>query len=247
MIYDEWNPAMIDSISVNGVYFTPAGLCRDVAAMAQVRGNVVDCCAGIGKMVWWANQYDYYHKRIKSITCIEINPDFVEIGKRLLPQANWVCGSIYDKSIWDKITKDLPNNKFDDMLSNPPFGKNGQKIEWLNYNGSRDLMAVELCLRYAKSGYFILPSGSVSFAYSGERYYKQRMSRDVEKFVKANKEFPFSMIADGIDTSIYEKNWQNLKGIRVEACNIAVHPFYSDWVEDTLIYQIENNLFKHEY
>jgi hypothetical protein len=86
-IYEEWNPAVIDSISMNGVYFTPNGLCRDVVAMAQVRGHVVEIAAGIGGLAYWAKQYDTYPQRVKSITCIEINPQFVEIGKRLLPEA----------------------------------------------------------------------------------------------------------------------------------------------------------------
>ena len=81
-----------------------------------------------------------------------MNPAFVEIGKKLLPEANWICGSAFDKSIWDQITKDLPDNKFDVCVSNPPFGKcpGDMKTDWLRYNSDLELMVLELTLLYSK-------------------------------------------------------------------------------------------------
>jgi hypothetical protein len=192
-----------------------------------------------------AKQMDTYTSKIKSMTCIELNPRFVEIGKKLLPEANWICSNVFDEQLWKDLTKDLPDNKFDLMLSNPPFGNHPVKCDWLNYNGVRDLMALELCLKYSTGGYFIMPTNSVSFRYSGERYYKDepdRYSKKLLKFIKENKEHLFDMVCDGIDCSIYNDQWKNLNGIGVEAVNVAIYPYYSDCKEDNLYYKLTNTV-----
>lgn len=243
LIYEEFNPAMIDSISENGVYFTPYGLAQDCAVMASASGHIVDVCAGIGMLSYRLHQMDTYNKKIKSITCIELNPQFVEIGKKLLPEANWICGNAYDKALWDNLVKDLPGNKYDLMVSNPPFGNHPDKemISWLNYKGVRDLMVLELCLRFSESGYFILPNGSVPFQYSGRQYYEdnpERYNRKLVKFIKDNSEFKFAMSCDGIDCSIYRDEWKNLNGIGVEAVNVQIHPYYLDDEKDSITLKV---------
>jgi predicted RNA methylase len=95
---------------------------------------------------------DTYDKQIKSMTCIEYNPHFVELGRKLLPKVNWIHGNAYDQQLLDKLVENLPDKKFDLMISNPPFGVDMNKgnYSWLNYQGHRDLMALEICLRYGR-------------------------------------------------------------------------------------------------
>jgi hypothetical protein len=239
-IYTEFNPAIINDISTDGVYFTPDGLASDAALFTYRDGHLIDVCAGIGALSYNCLMRDSYEKNIKSITCIEYNPRFVEIGKKLLPQANWICGSAFDESLWTGLTKDLLDNRFDCMISNPPFGVTQVKddsTDWLNYQGHRDLMVLELCLRYAKNGNFILPSGSVPFEYSGRPYYRNepdRWSQKLKKFLKDNKQHKFTMQCDGIDCSIYSDQWQNLNGIGVECVDISIHPFSLYDVSDSI-------------
>lgn len=188
-------------------------------------------CAGIGMLSYALKIRDSYDQNIKSYTCIELNPKFVEIGKKILPQAKWICADAYDKDLWDDLVKDLPDKRFDLMVSNPPFGRDQiskEKYDWLNFTGQRDLMAVEVCLRYGKNGYFILPSGSAPFTYSGRPWYEdkpERYSQKFKRFLKDNKDFKFQMTCDGIDSSIYKDEWKNLNGISVEAVNIDIHPW----------------------
>lgn len=94
----------------------------------------------------------------------------------------------------------------------------------MNYKGELDLMALELCLRNADDGYFILPPGSVPWQYSGRPYYKERESRKYTAWKKANAKFleqvpGFTLSCDGIDTSIYREEWKGTV-ITTEAVNV---------------------------
>lgn len=238
-IYENFHPSIIDNQTENGAFYTPYGLAQDCAVFTHRHGHIVDVCAGIGMMAYRVKQMDSYDKKIKSITCIELNPKAVEIGKKLLPEANWICGNVFDLDLWQSLTKDLPDNRFDIMISNPPFGKdmNKRTAPFLNMSGERDLMVLELALRYAKGGYFILPSGSVPFKFSGERYYKNepdRWMQRLKRFIKVNEEFKFNMVCDGIDTSIYKDDWKGLNGISVEAVDVQIYPWSLDYIEDAL-------------
>lgn len=239
-IYEELNPAICDNISENGVYWTPYGLAQDFAVFTPRYGHIVDMCAGVGMLSYRVSQMDSYERNIKSITCIEYNPHFVELGKKLLPEANWICANAYDKNLWDDLVKDLPNNRFDCMISNPPFGTdmNKKDYSWLKYTGHRDLMAVEICLRYAKNGNFILPHGSAPFSYSGRPYYEdkpERYSQKLKKFLRENKHHQFAMMCDGIDTSIFKHEWKNLPGgIGCEVVDISIHPWSLYDVSDSI-------------
>lgn len=228
--FENFNPAIVDNLSENGVYFTPSDYAYDVALFCPRYGHVVDLAAGIGMLSRALLVRDHYDRNIKSITCIELNPKFVEIGKKLLPKATWICGDAYDQDLLNDLVKDLPDKRFDLIVSNPPFGHDQvskEKYDWLNFTGQRDLMAVEIALRYAKNGYFILPSGSVPFKYSGRRCYEDqpdRYSQKLKRFLKANKDFKFNMTCDGIDSTAYGE-WKNLGNISTEAVNIDIYPY----------------------
>ncbi|WP_346659972.1 hypothetical protein [Chryseolinea sp. H1M3-3] len=136
------------------------------------------------------------------------------------------------------LLKNLPDQRFDLVISNPPSGVDMNKgdYSWLNYQGHRDLKALEICLRYGKNGMFILPSGSVPFKYSGAQYYddnKERYSQKFKKFLRENKDFNFSMQCDGIDASIYLEEWKNLAGgIGCEVVNVNIYLWSLDCKED---------------
>jgi predicted RNA methylase len=197
------------------VYWTPYGLAQDLAVFSPRYGHVLDLCSGIGMLSYRVQDMDSYQKSIKS--CIEYNQHFVDLDKKLLPKVNWVCGNAYDKTLLDNLVKDLPDNRFDLIISNPPFGIDINKgdYSWLNYQGHRDLMALEIALRYGKNAMFILPTGSVPFSYSGRQYYEDstdRYSQKLRRFLRENKDIYFTMQCDGIDTSIYRDEWKNLSG-----------------------------------
>lgn len=238
-VYENFHASMIDNQTENGAFYTPYGLAQDVAFCGHASGHVIDVCAGIGMLAYRAKDMDTYRQNIKSITCIELNPKAVEIGKKLLPEARWINGNAFDQNLWEDITKDLPDNRFDYMLSNPPFGRdmNKYKQEFFHFSGERDLQVLELCLKYAKRGYFIMPQGSVSYSYSGRPYYEEdpeRWSSKFKRFMKATKDhYKFNMSCD-IDSSVYAKEWKGLNNMVVEAAAIDVWPYSLDTEEDAL-------------
>ncbi|HEX4165771.1 MAG TPA: hypothetical protein VHZ55_09880 [Bryobacteraceae bacterium] len=63
----------------------------------------------------WVRVYDYSHGHAPQITCVEINPDYLRGGKKLLREANWIRADIFD--IWEDLPRD-----FTGTISTP-FGK----------------------------------------------------------------------------------------------------------------------------
>src|SRR5262249_47611369 len=66
--------------------------------------------------------FAYYHRDAffrrgtqLEIVCIEQNPDYVTVGKKVLPEATWICANVLD----------LPASlgRFDCAIANPPFGR----------------------------------------------------------------------------------------------------------------------------
>jgi hypothetical protein len=230
-IYENYNPAMDDNITENGVFFTPIGLAQDLAIFAPGADHFVDVCSGIGMLTYKLLMYDYYNCLYDTVTCIEYNPKFCEIGKKLTTgiknsegkeyTVNWICADVFDENLWKSI---LPKSaKFDLMISNPPYGKfpaaDKDSVKWMNYKSERELMVVELCLKFARSGYFILPPSSCEFRYSGRPYYEEVEQKKVTKFRKENPDYFFKMVCDGIDAGIYREDWKGTQ-ITTEAVHL---------------------------
>jgi predicted RNA methylase len=113
-VLENWREDASHINSVAGAFFTPPGLARDFAIEVNGR-RVVDLCAGIGSLafaVWHRHQLD--RSSLNHITCVEINPDYVAVGKKILPEATWIVADVFD------LTKDIGH--FDCAISNPPFG-----------------------------------------------------------------------------------------------------------------------------
>lgn len=196
-----------------GAFFTPHGLARDFT-LDVGGGKLIDMCAGIGKLSFWKLTYDQYQKTIKDLICVELNPQYVELGKRIVPEATWIQG--------DVLSVDLPDD-FDWAYSNPPFG-NIKTSEWSGkYKGSNfEYKVIERASQIAKNGSFILPSGSCNFKYSGAHYFDWI---ERPKYKTFNKQTGIEFHAGvGIDTSVYKNDW---KGVSV-ICESVVCYFNGD-------------------
>lgn len=145
-------------VTDEAAFFTPPSL-ADMAAM-QIGDSVdvVDLGAGIGTLSWFLTQQWGWNKEL---LCVEKNPDFVKIGKKLVPQAQWVEGDIFDKQLWSS----LPKMEF--FITNPPFGI-PVKQPWLAFSGDSLVAAIEVGLRVTsdQGGTAILPSSQCPFKYS---------------------------------------------------------------------------------
>jgi hypothetical protein len=50
------------------------------------------------------------------LTCVEINPRYFEVGRKLLPEARWINADVFD---W----RTLDLGRYDVAIANPPFGR----------------------------------------------------------------------------------------------------------------------------
>lgn len=163
-VLENWLPAATTNITKVASFFTPRMMANDLCYEAG-NGNVIDLCAGIGMLSFQLNRFLDGKVRL---TCLEINPDFVKVGKKILPEANWILGDVLDEGLIKSL------GTFDNVISNPPFGKikTGNQKEWLNYKGSEfEYKVIEIGSYLAKhKGTFILPQLSCPFRISGMRY-----------------------------------------------------------------------------
>ena len=233
MIYEEFHPGSIGNITVSAAFFTPIYLAQDVALFTPKYEHMIDCCAGIGTLAFRCLEIDYHEGKIESLTHIELNPEYLRIAERLLKgmkncegkeyDISFIQGNVFDEKLWESFPDlkscERPGSKFSTMVSNPPYGKLANlKADgigsWLNYKGELELMVLELCLRFADNGYFILPPMSCPFQNSGRPYHEERPSRKFDSFIKANKDLienrckGIYFSCDGIDTSLYIDEWK---------------------------------------
>ena len=117
-----------------------------------------------------------------------------------MPQAEWVCGNIFDRNLLDRV---VPDNSF--AILNPPFGRY-RKAEndfhyWLKYKGELSIMAVEAALRYCQDGVAILWQNHAPFSFSGRHEYTRNHASEFDKMAK---NYPgFEGVCCSIDTTFY--------------------------------------------
>lgn len=204
-VYENWHEGATNTNSVAGAFFTPFGLARDFSLELYNKKKTIDLCAGIGMLSFVA----YHFNECTDITCVEYNSDYVRVGKKLLPEANWICGSIFD---------DIDDH-YEQAISNPPFGKikTGLSKDKLKYKGAEfDLKAIEIASKASDRASFILPQGSTPFKYSGAMYYEDlrvegRVPNKVKKFIRETGiDYDFNC---GIDTSYYLHEWKGVSPV----------------------------------
>jgi len=199
-VLDHWDPAAEHINSLSGAFFTPPGLARDFAI--EVAGNsIVDLCAGIGSLAFAATVGG---ESSRSIVCIESKPDFVAVGRKILPNATWLCCDIFN----------LPDiGYFDYAIANPPFGaapRLGRGAP--RYHGNRfEYHAIDVASDLATFGVFLVPQESAPFRYSGHREYAaiepERIPHYQDFLSTTGIELEHNC---GIDTSIYLSEWKGV-------------------------------------
>jgi hypothetical protein len=206
-ILDNFHEGATNINSATGAFFTPRQLARDFAIEVG-GGDVIDLCAGIGGL-----SYAVEHK-CDSLTCVEINAEYIEIGKRILPYANWIHSSVFDvnyDSLWDYA------------ISNPPFGSIKENSFEGKYTGSQfEYKVMEVASRIAYFGAFIIPQMSANFRFSGSQYFKEEESDKAKKF---REQTGIVMGPNcGIDTAMYKDEWKGVSPI----CEIVVCEFHHE-------------------
>ena len=199
-VYENYNEGAENLNGLVGAFFTPMELANDFKL--EVQGNkIVDLCAGIGILAF-NFLHGYNHAEQPEITCIEINPTYVEIGKKLLPEATWICGDLMDSDLLGSL------DYFDCAIGNPPFGNiKCNSNHYLKYQGKNfEYKIIEIGSYIAKSGAFIVPQESAPFAYSGRPIYEVKKS---SKYIAFESAIQLELEAGTpVDTSIAKGRWK---------------------------------------
>lgn len=123
-------------------------------------------CTGDGIALRKGTDRLSYYQHIQSnptdITCVELNPRYVMIGKKVLPEAEWItCDAIQYSS--DRF--------YDVAYGNPPFGKiNTSEAYTGRFKGSEfEYKMIEHASNFASYGVRIVHQGSAGLKYSGHR------------------------------------------------------------------------------
>jgi predicted RNA methylase len=225
-ILEHWQESATNINSAVGAFFTPYALAADMALeLSDLRGTVrvLDLCAGVGTLglaVLRKNARQIQNGTLElEIVCVESNPDYVRVGRKILPEAQWVEASIFD----------LPDlGRFGFAISNPPFGKVKRDGNAPRYTGADfEYHVIDIAAHHAEVGVFILPQMSVPFRYSGQPCYRQE---SMTKHDRCVQQTAIHLEAGcGVDTSIYRDAWH---GVSVVA-EIATCDFEPPKVEQS--------------
>jgi 16S rRNA G1207 methylase RsmC len=117
-----------------GAFFTPLDLAKDVALHVSGAVRLIDLGAGIGALAWAAYRKvvaGYLSLLPVEIVCVERNPEYVAVGRRVLPEAEWICADLF------ALPADLCGieRDFDVVISNPPFGRTPRSGRGPRYTG----------------------------------------------------------------------------------------------------------------
>lgn len=205
-ILDNFQESATNMNGLAGAFFTPEGLANDLCVEVPDCKSMIDLCAGIGRLAFASRE------RAKRIVCVEMNPEYAEVGKRVLPEAEWIVGDVFTLG-------DL--GRFDVAISNPPFGsvKTGSSFSG-QYTGARfEYKVIEVASKLAKYGAFIIPQTSAPFRYSGCPSFSVEITSDCQKFMDQT-----GLALDhncGLDTSSYLSEWHGVSPM----CEIVLCDF----------------------
>ena len=156
-VYRHYNPMATHRVTKGAIFFTPYEIASDLAVMARLNcgGRVLDYAAGIGVLTHHMLQSEYWDTgdEVKHHVCVEIEAEFVEVGKKLLPQVEWICGNIFDLDLMQSL------GVFKMGIANPPFGaipsiRDAKK--WMKAQVPTHLATIEMMVRMCELGGIIL-------------------------------------------------------------------------------------------
>ncbi|MFD7055547.1 methyltransferase [Streptomyces mirabilis] len=205
--------------TLDGAFFTPAELAGELHHV--IPGDcIIDLCAGIGRLAWHAR--DYWNRRWerlppREIVCVEKNPEYVRVGRRVLPEATWICADVLD-------VPGLNLGPFDCAISNPPFGRVKRSGNAPGYRGPLfEFHVIAVAETLARRGAFIIPRESAPF-----RIETGFVSQDSPAYERFHRETGIKLRPNpGIPTDEFRDQWRDAS----PAVEIVVHNRDEDELE----------------
>lgn len=179
-VIDGWHEGAAHNNAANSAFFTPWDIGFHLALNVPQGGKLLDLCSGIGGLT--AAVLDH-GQTFDEIVLLELNPDYCEVARKILPMAEVICGSIYD----DVLLRELTSRGFRTVISNPPFG-NVSKPKGASgprFKGEAHYEAIDMASDIADYGVFILPQQACPFAYSGRQGFTRIENERYDRFSKA--------------------------------------------------------------
>lgn len=195
-VLEHWDPSAKHVNSADGAFFTPLDLAVSFACMLGQPGSIIDLCAGIGALSFACTPV---YGEPPRMVCVEKNPDYVRVGRKIVPHAEWIEGDVFD-------LLEMGLGRFDAVIGNPPFGRvaKGSKSA-PGVKGDFEFHVIALGMAVADYGQFILPRMSAGFRYSGDQTYR----RDTEgKAFDFQAKHGFHFDACSIDTEFSRSQWK---------------------------------------
>lgn len=220
-VFNNWNEGATHINGSAGAFFTPYGMAFDMAF--DVGGpRVIDLCAGIGMLSYAAyNRRVWSHESAPQITCVERNPDYVAVGKKLLPEATWIVADVFD--VIEMGLHTGTDGLFDYAISNPPFGAIKRTKSAPRYTGKDfEFHVIDIAAHIAECGTFIVPQMSAGFNYSGGKGYSRQTDGKAFKFQELTGHY--FEAGCGCDTAYYQDEWKGVSPL----CEIVCVEFRPD-------------------
>ncbi|MET9935978.1 MULTISPECIES: methyltransferase [unclassified Streptomyces] len=219
MVLDYWQESSNVTNSLDGAFFTPLELAFDLRF--HVAGDrIIDLCAGIGTLAYGSRELftrQWENRPPREIVCVEKNPAYVKVGRKILPEATWIEGDVLD-------VPGMNLGTFDAAIANPPFGNIARSGNGPGYRGLYfEYHTIAVASQIARHGAFIVPQMSAPFEYSGRPYYRRRESRRYEQFHRQTG----IVLGDniGVDTSYYADAWRGVSPlVEIVTCDFEEHP-----------------------
>lgn len=225
-VFRNWHEGATNINSQAGAFFTPYDMAFDFAF--DVGGpRIIDLCAGIG-MLSYASYYRQawgHYEAAPQITCIERNPEYVAVGKKLVPEATWIEADIFD--VLDLGLHTGEEGLFDYAISNPPFGNIKRTRNAPRYSGKDfEFHVIDIAAHVAERGTFIVPQMSAGFNYSGSNGYRRQTEGKAFKFQEMTGHY--FEAGCGVDTAHYQREWKGVSPICEIVC-VEFRPEPGTW------------------
>ncbi|WP_210581910.1 N-6 DNA methylase [Streptomyces sp. GESEQ-4] len=218
-VLDHYHESANTGRTLDGAFFTPAELASEMHLVIS-GDRIIDLCAGIGRLAWHARDLVTRHfERLppREIVCVEKNPEYVRVGRRVLPEATWICADVLD-------VPGMNLGPFDCAISNPPFGRIKRSTNAPGYRGPLfEFHVIAIAETLARRGAFIIPRDSAPFRI--ERGFVDQDSPAYERF---HRETGILLRPNvGIPTDDYRDQWRDV----TPAVEIVLHNRDEDELE----------------